>query len=176
MNSKSPVNLVVWNPYYFEKIAKKKSFSGCPQKCYHRFMNIVPSSGETLTNLNLPLRWILRRFEVLFYFLSENAVLLKRLINQNSFKSTNTVLWPGAAERFWKWVGQVWKSSDFKFFSTFIFNTCRGSPPTCPTSVVTSNKKRGTQKKKELKKWVGQWPTQFCHHWLWLRLAWLLPS
>ena len=38
-----------------------------------------------------------------------------------------------------------------QFLSTFIFNTCRGSPPTCPTSVVTS-------KKKKCKKWVGHWP------------------
>ena len=38
----------------------------CPPKFYHRFMYIAPSSGGPLPNFNLPFKWILRRFEVVF--------------------------------------------------------------------------------------------------------------
>ena len=37
-----------------------------PWKCYHRFMYIPLSSGEPMPNLNLPFRWIPKRFEVVF--------------------------------------------------------------------------------------------------------------
>ena len=37
-----------------------------PQKNYHRFMYIAPSSDHALLNLNLPFKLILRRFEVVF--------------------------------------------------------------------------------------------------------------
>ena len=47
---------------------------------YHRFMYIAPSSGEPLPNLNLPFKWILRRFEVVSDVWSENAALFKRLM------------------------------------------------------------------------------------------------
>ena len=47
-------------------------------------MYIAPSSGETLANLNLPLKWILRRFEVVFDVWSENAALFTRLIRIHS--------------------------------------------------------------------------------------------
>ena len=47
--------------------------------------------------------------------------------------------------------------SDFNFFRhLYLIQSCRGSPPTCPSSVVTNNNK---QTKKGRKKWVGQTPT-----------------
>ena len=33
---------------------------------YHRFMYIVPSSGHSLVNLNMPFNLILKRLEVAF--------------------------------------------------------------------------------------------------------------
>ena len=54
-------------------------------------MYIAPSSGEPLLNLNLPFKWILRRFEVVFSCLENVALFYK--IDENSLKSTNTILW-----------------------------------------------------------------------------------
>ena len=46
---------------------KKKKLSGCfPKIVLYRFMYIAPPSGVPLPNVNLPFKWILRRFEVSF--------------------------------------------------------------------------------------------------------------
>ena len=49
-------------------------------------MYIAPSSGEPLPNINLPFKWLLRRFEVVLRCLEWEcyAVLFKRLIKINS--------------------------------------------------------------------------------------------
>ena len=52
--------------------------------------------------------------------------------------------------------------SDFNFFRHLYLIQVGGSPPTCPTSVVTSKKRK---EKKERKKWVGHWPTRFRRQW-----------
>ena len=56
-----------------------------------------------------------------------------------------------------------------QIFLTFIFNTCRGSPPTCPTSVVTSKKKKRKKKRNSKSGWAtgppgppGSAATGFC--------------
>ena len=58
------------------KLPKKHLIFGMPQKCYHRFMYIAPSSGEPLPNINLPIKWILRRFDVVFWCLETGVRML----------------------------------------------------------------------------------------------------
>ena len=65
-------------------------FSGCPRNVYHRVMYIAPSSGHTVLNLNLPFKVVLRRFEVVFWYLEWECCTFWK-INGNSFKSTNTI-------------------------------------------------------------------------------------
>ena len=64
-------------------------FSGCPRKFHHRFMYIVPSSGEPLPNLNSTFIWILWSFEAVFWCLEWECSTVHK-IDENSFKSTNT--------------------------------------------------------------------------------------
>ena len=52
---------------------------------------LAPSSDHSLLNLNVPLKSIIRRFEVFSDVWSENELFTK--IDENSFKSTNTILW-----------------------------------------------------------------------------------
>ena len=80
MSSKSLVNCFVWKPSILLEHCIKLTFSGCPQKFYHGFMYIVPSSGHALLNLNLPFfNWFLglRLFSDVW---SENDELFERLI------------------------------------------------------------------------------------------------
>ena len=50
-----------------KKSAKKTNIFRMPPKMLpYRFMYIAPSSGESLPNLNLPFKLILRRSEVVF--------------------------------------------------------------------------------------------------------------
>ena len=65
-------------------------FSGCPQNFYYRVMYRAPSSGHELLNLNLPFKFILSRFEVVFWCLEWECCTSWK-IDRNSFKSTNTV-------------------------------------------------------------------------------------
>ena len=51
----------------FWEICKK--LLGCLQQFYHRFMYITPSSDHSLITLNLPVKVILQRFEVVFWCL-----------------------------------------------------------------------------------------------------------
>ena len=63
-----------------------------PKKFNHRFMYIAPSSGEPLPNLNLPLKWILRRFDVVLSCLKSLRMLhFLKQIDENPLKSANTV-------------------------------------------------------------------------------------
>ena len=71
---------------------KNITFWGCPRNFYHRFMYIPPSSGEPLPHINLPLNGFVRRFEVVFWCLEWECCTFWK-IYENSFKSTNTVLW-----------------------------------------------------------------------------------
>ena len=75
----------------------------------------------------------------------------------------------GAAERFWKWVGQVCVGtpthfiSDFKFFRhLYLIHVGVVLLHARPLWWRAKKKKR----KKELKKWVGHWPTRFRRHWI----------
>ena len=71
-------------------IKKKKSIVKClgaSQKFYRRFMYIAPSSGEPLPNINWTCKWIVRRFEVVFWCLEWECCTL--------FKSTNTIFYYG---------------------------------------------------------------------------------
>ena len=95
MNSKSLVNCFVWNLFWVickKKKKKKKTFSECPQKFCHRFMYIAPSSGCYLLNRNMPFKLILRRFEIVFWCLEWECCTFQN-IDENSFKSINTILW-----------------------------------------------------------------------------------
>ena len=56
-------------PSIFWENRMKPTFSGCPQKCYHRVMYTASSSCHKLVNLNLPFELILRMFEVVFWCL-----------------------------------------------------------------------------------------------------------
>ena len=47
--------------------------------------------------------------------------------------------------------------SDFKFVRHLYLIQVGGSPPICPTSVVTREKEK--KRNAQLKKWVGHWPT-----------------
>ena len=69
-------------------------FLGCPRKFYHRVVYIAPSSGHESVNHNLPFELILRRFEVVFWYLEWNCCTFKN-IDGNSFKSTNTIILHG---------------------------------------------------------------------------------
>ena len=74
------------------KLHIKLTFLGCPRKFYHRVMYIAPSSGHISLNCNMPLKLILRRFEVVFSCLEWECCTFWK-IDGNSFKSTNTILW-----------------------------------------------------------------------------------
>ena len=69
----------------------KTKFLGCSRKFYHRvmYMHVAPSMDHILFNLNLPFKWILRRFEVVFWCLEWECCNFWK-IDGNSFKSTNT--------------------------------------------------------------------------------------
>ena len=60
---------------------------GMPQEFYHRFMYIAPSNDLNFLTLNLPLRIILRKYEVSRCLGWEWCTFQK--IDENSFKSTN---------------------------------------------------------------------------------------
>ena len=102
MNSKRLVSHFAWNHQYFENIAKQLNFRDAPEHFTHRFMNIAPSSGEPLPSLDLPIKWILRRFEVVFWCLEWEYCTFQK-IDENSFKSTNTILW-----HFWTYIRDEW--------------------------------------------------------------------
>ena len=59
-----PCELFYLKPSVFSENYNKNL--GCPCKFYHMFMCIAPSSVQSLLNPNLPLKWILRRFEAAF--------------------------------------------------------------------------------------------------------------
>ena len=61
-----------------------------PQEFYHRFMYIASSSGCSLLTLNLPLKVIVGRFEIVFNVGWECCTFPK--IDEKSLKSTN-ILW-----------------------------------------------------------------------------------
>ena len=54
-------------------------------------LHVAPSSGEPLSNLNLPFKWILGGLRLFSDVWSENAALFF-FFYDNSFKSTNTIL------------------------------------------------------------------------------------
>ena len=86
-NSKSPVNLFVWiKPSNFWENCIELIFSGCPPKFYHRVMYIAPSSGHISLNFNMPFKFILRRFEVVFWCLEWECCTFWK-IDGNSLKS-----------------------------------------------------------------------------------------
>ena len=70
----------------------KTNILGCPRKFYHRVMYIAPSSGHISLNLNMLFKFVLRRFEVVFWCLEWECCTFWK-IDGNSFKSTNTILW-----------------------------------------------------------------------------------
>ena len=80
MSSKSSVNLFVWNHKFF----------GCPRKFSHRVMYIAPSSGYISSNVKMPFKLILGRFEVVFWCLQWECCTFWR-IDGNSFKFTKTI-------------------------------------------------------------------------------------
>ena len=91
MNSKSLVNIFFWNHQYFKKFEEKKS--GCPREFYPGFMYRAPSSDHSLITLNLPLKAILRSFEIVFWCVEWECCAFQK-IDEQSFISTNTMaLW-----------------------------------------------------------------------------------
>ena len=78
--------------HFLRKLHKTNIF-GMPTKIlYHRVMYRAPSSGHISLNFNMPLKLILRRFEVVFWCLEwECCTFWKN--DGNSLKSTNTILW-----------------------------------------------------------------------------------
>ena len=75
-----------------------------PRTFCHRVMYIAPSSGHISLNFNMPLKLILRRFEVVFWCLGRECCTFWK-IDGNSFKSTNTILLHGFNS--WFLVGKV---------------------------------------------------------------------
>ena len=65
---------------------KKKRFRVALQQIYHRVIYIVPSSGHSLVNLNIPFTLILRRFAVVFWCLEWECCTFQKT-DENSFKS-----------------------------------------------------------------------------------------
>ena len=55
---------------------QKKNFWDAPD-IFNMFMYIAPSSGKPLPDLNLPFKWILRRFEVVFWCRAWECYFLK---------------------------------------------------------------------------------------------------
>ena len=74
---------------------KKLTFSGCPREFYHRFIYIAPSSDLSLLSLNVPLKWFYGGLMVFSNVRSENAAPFFKQIDENSFKSTNTIICNG---------------------------------------------------------------------------------
>ena len=48
---------------------RKLQFLGCLRKFYHRVMYRAPSSGQISLNFNIPIKLILRKFAVVFWYL-----------------------------------------------------------------------------------------------------------
>ena len=69
----------------------RKLHKTMPPKFYDRVMYIAPSSGNISLNFNMPFKFILRSFEVVFWCLEWECCTFWK-IDGNSFKSTNTIL------------------------------------------------------------------------------------
>ena len=78
----------VWNHYFFEK---ENNFRNAPEN-FTMFMHIAPSSDHSLLTLNLPFNVILRKFEIVSRCLEWEWCTFQK-IDENSFKSTNPILW-----------------------------------------------------------------------------------
>ena len=76
----------------FLRNGMKLTLLGCPQKFDHRVMYRAASSGHISLNFNMPFKFILRRFEVVFWCLEWDCCTLWET-DGKSFKSTNTILW-----------------------------------------------------------------------------------
>ena len=79
MNSKDRWIVLSETIHILRKL-KNIKFLGCSRKFYHRFMYIPPSSGEPLPSVNLPFKWIVRRFEVVFWCLEWECCTFERLM------------------------------------------------------------------------------------------------
>ena len=88
MNSESLGNFV-WNHQYFEKFPKNKNFLVGGH--FTSFMYIAPSSDHSLMTLNLPFMVLIRRCEVVFWFLEWECCTFQKN-DENSIISTNTIL------------------------------------------------------------------------------------
>ena len=64
----------------------------CSWELYDSLCTDAPSSDHSLLTLNLPCEVIVRKFEVVFWFLEWECCTFEK-INENSFQSTNTILW-----------------------------------------------------------------------------------
>ena len=73
---------------------KEPNFIGGQARPFYHimFMYIAPASDCSLLTLNLPIKVILRRFELFSDVWDKNNALFKK-IRENSFKSTNTIIW-----------------------------------------------------------------------------------
>ena len=123
-------------PSIFWENCIKLTFSGSPQRFYHRFMYIAPSSGRDLMNLDLPFKLILRRFEVVFWYLNWECCTFWKF-DGNSFKSTNTILLYG----FNSFCVQPWKCCVPHCFRVHAFSMqslCKSVNVTCPQLFVHS--------------------------------------
>ena len=86
---------IVWSETIniMRKLHKTNIFGDAPENFTIGLWYIAPSSGHELMNLDLPFKLILRRFEVVFWCVEWVCCTFWK-INGNSFKSTNTILWP----------------------------------------------------------------------------------
>ena len=96
MNSKCLVNCFVWCHQEFEEFAKDKIYGG-PPEFYHRLMYIAPSGDRSVLTLNLPFTVTRWRFEVVSWCLEWECCTFWKT-DENSFKSTNTIMALNAPE------------------------------------------------------------------------------
>ena len=96
------------NPSISRENCQKLTFLRCSWKFYHRVTYMAPSSGHISLNLNMPFKFILRRFEVVFWCLEWECCTFWK-IDGNSFKSTNTILCCPTLAKGSKWhTIQIW--------------------------------------------------------------------
>ena len=84
-----------WNHQYFEDFffffffflggGGGNKFVGCPWEFYHKFMYIAPSGDHSLLILSLSIKVILRKCEVVFWYLDWECCTFQ-MIDENSFK------------------------------------------------------------------------------------------
>ena len=76
------LTLIEFHEFY--KPCELKHTPTYPRKVYQVYVHGSLFSDEPLPNINLPFKWTVRRFEIVFWCLSENAALFERLIKSHS--------------------------------------------------------------------------------------------